>query len=61
MAKNPPANARGVREAGLFPGSGISPGGRSGKAVQYSFLGNPMDKRSLASYKPLGLHRVRHD
>ena len=61
MAKNLPANAGGVREAGLIPGSGISPGGRSGNPLQYSFLGNPMDKRSLASYKSLGLHRVRHD
>ena len=39
--KNPPANAG---EAGSVPGSGRSPGGRNGKPLQYSCLGNPMDR-----------------
>ena len=49
--KNPPANAREVRyasliprEAGLIPGSGRSPGEGHGNPLQYSFLGNPMDR-----------------
>ena len=38
--KNPPANSGDV---GLIPGSGRSPGRRSGSPLQYSFLENPMD------------------
>ena len=33
-------------DLGLIPGSGISPGGRNGKPLQYSCLGNPMDRRA---------------
>ena len=39
--KNPPANAG---EAGSVPGSGRCPGGGNGKPLQYSCLGNPMDR-----------------
>ena len=42
--KNPPANAGDVREAGLIPGSGRSPGGEHGNPLQYSCLENPMDR-----------------
>ena len=38
--KNPPANAR---ESGSIPGLGGSPGG-NGNPLQYSCLGNPMDR-----------------
>ena len=41
MAKNPPANAGDV---GSIPGSGRSPGGGNGNPLQYSCLGNPMDR-----------------
>ena len=41
MVKNPPANAG---DAGLIPGSGRSPGGGNGNPLQYSCLGNPMDR-----------------
>ena len=41
MGKNPLANAR---EAGLIPGLGRSPGGGHGNPLQYSCLGNPMDR-----------------
>ena len=41
VAKNPPARAR---DAGLMPGSGRSPGEGSGNPLQYSCLGNPMDR-----------------
>ena len=41
MVKNPPANAG---DMGSIPGSGISPGGGNGNPLQYSCLGNPMDR-----------------
>ena len=43
LVKKLPANAREVREVGLIPGSGRSPGGGNGNPLQYSCLGNPMD------------------
>ena len=39
--KNLPANAGG---AGLIPGSGRTPEGENDNALQYSCLGNPMDR-----------------
>ena len=44
VVKNPPANAGDTRDAGLIPGSGRSPGVGNGNPVQYSCLGNPMDR-----------------
>ena len=44
VAKNLPANAGDIREMGLIPGSGRSPGGGHGNPLQYSFLENPMDR-----------------
>ena len=41
VVKNPPANAG---DAGLIPGLGKSPGGGSGNSLQYTCLGNPMDR-----------------
>ena len=41
MVKDPPANAG---DAGLIPGSGRSPGEEIGSLLQYSCLGNPMDR-----------------
>ena len=41
--KNLPANAGEVRDVGLVPGSGRSPGGGRGSPLQYYCLGNPMD------------------
>ena len=42
--KNPPANAGGLRDAGLIPGSGISPGGGHGNSLQFSCLEDPTDR-----------------
>ena len=39
--KNPPVNAGDV---GSIPGLGRSPGGENGNPLQYSSLGNPMDR-----------------
>ena len=44
VVKNPPVRAGDVRDMGLTPGSGRSPGGRNGNPVQYSGLENPMDR-----------------
>ena len=41
MVKNLPANAR---DLGLIPGSGRSPGEENGNPLQYSCLGNPMER-----------------
>ena len=47
-------------DMGLIPGSGRSPGEGNGNPLQYSCLGNPMD-RSLAGYSPWGCKRVGHN
>ena len=41
MVKNAPANAGDIRDAGLIPGLGRSPGGVQGNPLQYSCLENP--------------------
>ena len=43
MVKNLPANAGDVRDEGLIPGLGRSPGGGNGNPLQ-SCLGNPTDR-----------------
>ena len=40
--ENLPADAGDLREAGLIPGLGRSPGGRHSNPLQYFFLENPM-------------------
>ena len=42
--KNLPANAGDVRDAGSVPALGIFPGERHGNPLQYSCLGNSMDR-----------------
>ena len=44
VIKNPPANAGNIRDLGLIPGLGRSPRGAHGKTLQYSCLGNHMDR-----------------
>ena len=44
VVKNPPASAAVVRDAGLIPGLGRSPGGGHGNLVQCSCLQNLMDR-----------------
>ena len=44
VVKNPPANAKDIRDAGLIPGLGRFPGGWHGNPLQYSCLENPMDR-----------------
>ena len=40
------ANTREVRDTGLIPESGRSPGGGTGNPLQYSCLENPMDRET---------------
>ena len=43
VVKNPPLNAGDIRDVGLIPGWGRSPGGGHGNPLQYSCLENPQD------------------
>ena len=44
VVKNPPANARDIRDEGSIPGSGRPPGGGQGNPLQCSCLENPTDR-----------------
>ena len=44
MVKNPPANARDTGDTDLISGSGRSPEEGNDNPLQYSCLGNPMDR-----------------
>ena len=44
VVKNSPANAGDIREKGLIPGWGRSPGGGHGNPLQNSCLENPVDR-----------------
>ena len=60
VVKNLPANAGDIRDAGLIPGSGRSPGEGHDNPLQYSCLENPMDEEPDWS-QSIGLPRVGHD
>ena len=51
VVKTLPANAG---DEGLIPGSGRSPGKGHGNPLQYSCLGNPMDKRAWWAIESMG-------
>ena len=44
VVKNLPANTGDIRDMGLIPGLGRSPGGGHGNPLQDSCLENPMDR-----------------
>ena len=44
VVKNLPANAGGTGDTSLIPGLGRSPGAGNGNPLEYSCLGNPMDR-----------------
>ena len=52
VVENPPANIGDIRDSGLIPGSGRSPGGGHGNPLQCSCLENPMDRGAWADYSP---------
>ena len=47
MVKNMPANAGDIRDVGLIPGSGKSPGKGQSNPLQYWCLENPLDRGAL--------------
>ena len=47
VVKNPPANAGDVRNMGLIPEQGSSPGRGYDNPIQHSCLENPMDRGAL--------------
>ena len=44
VVKNPPVNVGDIRDVGLIPGPGRSPGEGHGNPLQYSCLENPLDR-----------------
>ena len=60
MVKNLPASAEDVRDMGLIPGLGSSPGGGRGNPLQYSCLENPMG-RGAWQLQSVGSQKVKHD
>ena len=60
VVKNLPANAEDIREVGLIPGLGGSPGEGNGNPLQYSGLENPMDGGAWQAIS-VGLQRVKQD
>ena len=61
MVKNLPANAGDTRDIGLIPGLGRSPAVGNGHPLQYSCLGNSMNRGAWwATYSPWCL-RVGHE
>ena len=60
VVKNLSANVGDLRDVGLIPGLGRSPGGRHGNPLQYSSLKNLMDRGAWRAtiHK---VERVRHD
>ena len=60
VVKNLPASAGDAGDTGSILGTGRHPGGGgNGNLLQYSCLGNPMDRE--ACYSLCGHKRVRHD
>ena len=60
VVKNLPANAVNSRDVGSIPGSGRSAGVGNGYPLQYSCLGNPMDRGTWQA-KSMESQRVRCD
>ena len=60
VVKNLPANAGDVRDMGLIPGLGKSPGGGNGTPSPVFLPAESHGHRGLASYTPSGC-RVRYD
>ena len=52
MVKNLPASAGDKGDTGSIPGSGRSPGGGNGNPLQYSCLGNPVDREAWKATSP---------
>ena len=60
VVKNPPANAGDVRDVGLIPGWGRSPGGGHGNLPVFLPGESPWTEEP-GGLQPMGLQRVGHD
>ena len=71
VVKNPPVNARDIRDSGSIPGLGRPPGGGHGNPLQCSYLEIPMDRgawqamvhritKSQTGLKRLSMHVYMH-
>ena len=60
VVKNPPADEGDIRNVGLIPGSGRSPGEGNGNPLQISCLENPMIEEP-GGLQSTGLQRARHN
>ena len=60
VVKNPPANAGDSRDTHSIPGLGRSLGEGNGNPLQYSCLGNPMDREAWWA-TIYGVSRVGHN
>ena len=59
MVKNTPVKARDIRDMGLIPGSGRSPGEGHGNSLQDSCLENAMDRGAWWA-QSMWLQKVTH-
>ena len=59
VVKNLPANAGDIRDSGLIPGLGRSPGGGNGNLFQYSCLENSVDSGAW-QVTVLGVTKSQH-
>ena len=59
VVKNPPASAGNIRDMGLIPGLGRSPGGGHDNQLKYSCLENPMDSGAWWAIVH-GVAKIRH-
>ena len=53
MVKNLPASAEDLRDAGSIPGLRRFPGEGNGNPLQYSCLGNPMERGALVAFQDM--------
>ena len=58
--KNPPDNAGDIRDMGLIPGLGRSPGGGHGNPLHYPYLESPSSEEP-GGLQSMGSQRVRLD
>ena len=61
MVKNLPANTGDIRDTGSIPGSGRSPERGHGNLLQYSCLGNPMDREAWWATVHSIAESIKHD
>ena len=61
MIKNLSANEGDIKDAGLIPGLGRSPGGGYSNPLQYSLPEESHGQRGLVGVQSIGSQRVRHN